>query len=40
MHVPDVSDALVACHVLVFHVTIVLVGVIVLQNVMANANTV
>ena len=39
MHVPDASDAIVACLVLVILALIFSVGVVVLQNVLANANT-
>ena len=39
MHVPYASDAIVACLVLVFLALIFSVGVVVLQNVLANANT-
>ena len=39
MHAPDVSDVLVECHVLVILALVFSVGVVVLQNVLANANT-
>ena len=39
MHVPDASDVLLVCHVLVILALIFSVGVVVLQNVLANANT-
>ena len=40
MLAPDVSDVIVVCHVLVILALIFSVDVVVLQNVLANVNTV
>ena len=39
MLAPDASDVLLVCHVLVILALIFSVGVVVLQNVLVNANT-